>query len=114
VVGGRGVPQLRSEAFSEVVSAPPPFLVRSGSIITAIALLGATSAERHAPEPRPVRAVLDRAPPVDRRRAVGRDVELRQERLAKIVLRGESPQRHATIMDSVRTCRYSPARPEPL
>jgi HlyD family secretion protein len=39
VTGGRRTPQLRSEAFSEVISAPPPFLVRSGLIITAIALL---------------------------------------------------------------------------
>jgi multidrug resistance efflux pump len=39
VIGGRGGPQLRSEDYREVVSAPPPFLVRSGSIITAIAFV---------------------------------------------------------------------------
>lgn len=41
-VGGRAGPQFRSEGYREVVSAPPPFLVRSGSIITAIALLTLT------------------------------------------------------------------------
>lgn len=39
VTGGRGTPQLRSEAFAEVIGAPPPFLVRSGLIVTVIALL---------------------------------------------------------------------------
>jgi len=34
-----GLPQIRSEEYREVVGAPPPFLVRSGSIIAGIALL---------------------------------------------------------------------------
>jgi len=38
VVGGRAGPQFRSEGYREVIGAPPPFLVRAGSIITAIAL----------------------------------------------------------------------------
>jgi multidrug resistance efflux pump len=39
VVGGRAAAQIRSEDYREVVSAPPPFLVRSGAIMTAVALL---------------------------------------------------------------------------
>jgi len=38
-VGGRAGPHFRSEGYREVISAPPPYLVRSGSIITAIAFL---------------------------------------------------------------------------
>src|SRR5436190_19789850 len=39
VVGGRAAAQIRSEDYRDVVSAPPPFLVRSGAIMTAVALL---------------------------------------------------------------------------
>ena len=45
-----------------------------------------------------VRAVLDRAPPVDDRRAVRRHGEVSQKRLAKNVLRSEPPHRHRAIM----------------
>src|SRR3954466_13095760 len=38
IVGGRAGPHFRSEGYREVISAPPPYLVRAGSIITAIAL----------------------------------------------------------------------------
>ena len=55
-------------------------------------LLRRPAAHRHPPEPRPVLAALDRAPPVDDRRPVRRDRELRQERLSKHVLRSESPR----------------------
>lgn len=39
VSGGRAGPQLRSDTYREIIAAPPPFLVRSGAVITAIALL---------------------------------------------------------------------------
>src|SRR5262249_42933674 len=77
-------------------------------------LLGTSAGERHAPEPRLVRAVLDRPSPVDNRRAVGSDRELGQKRLAEQVLRSESARRHRRILNSVRRSRYSPRRPEPL
>ncbi len=77
-------------------------------------LLRRPAAHRHSPEPRPVLAALDRAPPVDDRRPVRRDRELRQERLSKHVLRSESPRGHRAIMDSIRVARYSAGRPEPL
>ena len=77
-------------------------------------LLRPAAAHGHAPEPRLVRAVLDRASTVDRRRAVGCDSEMSQKRLAKNVLRNEPPQCHSAIMDSVRIPRYSAGRPEPL
>ncbi|MGJ4929502.1 hypothetical protein ACQR1I_23650 [Bradyrhizobium sp. HKCCYLS2038] len=37
-VESRPLPQLRSEVYREIISAPPPLLVRAGAVVTAIAL----------------------------------------------------------------------------
>ena len=63
---------------------------RTRVVVAARDLLGASPGHRDPPQPRPVLAALDRPPPVDRGRAVGRDRQMRDEGLPQDVLAGEA------------------------